>query len=45
MNKIKKIFLAFVIIYIFFILCSTKLFARTIDTNIDGIDDNLYPRN
>ena len=31
------------LIYILFLLCSTKAFARTIDTNIDGIDDNLYP--
>ncbi|MBR1540971.1 MAG: hypothetical protein IJ629_07560 [Clostridia bacterium] len=46
MNKrIKKIFLGFIILYVFFILCSSKAFARTIDTNIDGIDDNLYPRN
>ena len=45
MNKIKKIFLTFIIVYVFFILCSAKSFARTIDTNIDGIDDNLYPRN
>lgn len=44
MNKrIEKIFLIFIIIYILGIICSSKSFARTIDTNIDGIDDNLYP--
>ena len=44
MNKrIKKIFIIFLMICAFFILCSSKTFARTIDTNIDGIDDaELY---
>ena len=46
MNKrIKKIFIVFLILYVFFILCSSKTFARTIDTNIDGINDGAYPRN
>ena len=44
MNKrIKKIFLLFLIIYALCILCSSKSYARTIDTNIDGIDDSQYP--
>lgn len=46
MNKrMKKIIGIFIIMFIFCILCSSKVFARNIDTNIDGIDDNLYPRN
>lgn len=46
MNKrIKKIVCVVIILYSFFILFSSNVFARTIDTNIDAIDDNLYPRN
>jgi len=45
MNKrIKRIIWGFIIVYIFFMICSSKVWARTIDTNIDGIDDALYPR-
>ena len=44
MNKrIKKILILSIILNVFFILFSSKTFARNIDTNIDGIDDNLYP--
>lgn len=43
-RRIKKIVLIFVILYLFFIFSSSSVFARTIDTNIDAIDDNLYPR-
>ena len=44
MNKrIKKILVISIVLNVFFILFSSKIFARTIDTNIDGIDDNLYP--
>ncbi|MBR2289136.1 MAG: hypothetical protein IJ867_00540 [Clostridia bacterium] len=46
MNKrLKKIVLGILIVYILMMLGTTKVFARTIDTNIDAIDDNLYPRN
>ena len=42
-KKIKKMFLLSLILTIIFILCPSKIFARTIDNNIEAIDDNLYP--
>lgn len=45
MNKrIKKTIFIIIFLSIYLIVNSQKLFARTIDTNIDGIDDSLYPR-
>ena len=44
-QKIKKIVLFSIILNVLILLFSTKVFGRTIDTNIDGIDDTLYPRN
>lgn len=44
-QRIKKIIFISVILFVGTILCSSKALARTIDTNIDGIDENLYPRN
>ena len=44
MNKsTKKIFLFFMIINIMLILCSGKVFARNQSSDIDAIDDSLYP--
>ena len=42
-QRVKKILFFFIMLNLFFIISSTKTFARTIDTNIDGIDDNQYP--